>query len=745
MTNLCRIIILLFCVHSSFAQTFQRFPVPISQNEKEFSILNVGGLKNPQFSNIDFNGDGVQDLFIFDRSGDVVIPMVKIGDPGTTTFRYAPEYLPMFPKLQAWALLGDFNGDGLKDIFTSSASLPNCCIEVWKAKEDTDGKLFYDKVTFENLPFRDILQFGIGGSHTNIYVSPVDLPAIADVDNDGDLDIISFEPDGSYASFFKNVAIEQGYGNDTMIFVREDICWGKFAENQYNEQLSLSNSPYGCATPLTGGTHTGLRHSGSTMAIFDLNGDGLKDLLIGDLDSPNLAKMINGGEANLAWMTELELNFPQDDVPVDLGSFISPFYVDADGDGIRDLIVTPNDVNVGENDNHIWFYKNIGTDSYPIFRLQQKDFLIDQMPHFYGGTHPAFADINGDGLVDIVLGISHIQKKELVRENRLILLLNNGTKDAPSYYVADEDYLSFSANKETPGRLAPFFGDLDGDGKPDLLIGDGFGQIFFYKNKADAGQPVDFEAPIYPYFDIFTGQNAKPIIIDLDGDGLNDMVVGKKNNELNFFKNIGTVGHPIFNPAPEAAPNIRQLGNIFTGNNFSTQNGAPAFITDGDRRTLLFMGSEAAGLRSFVVNDDIHDNFLAEGDYRSEVKEGSKLTPSFADIDNDGYYEMVIGNERGGISFYKTDIKVGKPSATKDVQTQSDVLKFYPNPATESIFVSCDLPKVQLTLSDITGSIIFKLNNYSNNTLPDNLQPGIYFITARNQHAVITEKLVIGF
>lgn len=55
---------------------------------------------------------------------------------------------------------------------------------------------------------------------------------------------------------------------------------------------------------------------------------------------------------------------------------------------------------------------------------------------------------------------------------------------------------------------------------------------------------MSFSLPLYPYMDIFVGQNAKPQIFDLDMDGLKDIIVGEKNNELDFFKNIGTKGFP---------------------------------------------------------------------------------------------------------------------------------------------------------------------------------------------------------
>ncbi|MCZ2101408.1 MAG: T9SS type A sorting domain-containing protein [Chitinophagales bacterium] len=726
----------------AYGQEFQRLDVPVYKDGKLLSLLNAGGLRSPQFSNIDFDGDGMLDLFVFDKNGDVILPFVKIGTPGTLDFRFAPEYIARFPKLQAWTLLVDYNGDGIKDIFTSSSVLPNCCIEVWKGNRDVEGKIFYEQVTFDNLPFRDILQFQIGGSYTNIYVSAVDLPAIVDVDGDGDIDIISFEPDGSYASFYKNVAVEEGLGADALKFIRQDICWGKFSEDQYSEILSVSSSPFSCAHPFTGGGNTGIRHAGSTLTIFDMNGDGLLDLLLGDIDSPRLVKLTNGGSPENAWMREIEMNFPVDDVPVDLGYFISAFYVDANGDGKRDLIVTPNDVSIGENNNHIWLYLNNGSDAAPIFNLNKKDFLVDQMPFFYGGTHPAFADVNNDGLVDIVLGINSILKKNNQYENRLILLLNTGTATHPVFHVADEDYLGFSRETQYVGRLAPAFGDLDGDGRPDLLIGDAYGQLYFFKNIGAPGHPYDFAPAIYPYFDIFVGQNAKPLIMDMDGDGLMDLVVGKKNNELNFFKNQGTATEPIFSFNPGSAPNVRQLGNIFTGNDYYTQNGAPAIITLHDGKRRLIMGSEAASFRSYEIPENFGSDYTLEATNLGQVYEGRKVVPAFYDINNDGYYEMVVGNERGGLSFYTTSFKMGTSSVSNDYKRENTLVMF-PNPASHLVYVASDLSDAVIQLRDVQGRILSTFNNGAYNVLDRSIPDGLYLITVSSGQGYYTEKLVI--
>ena len=73
-----------------------------------------------------------------------------------------------------------------------------------------------------------------------MYVSNVDLPGIVDIDGDGDVDILSFEPDGSWVSFYKNTSVKM-VCHWIHYNLSEDICWGKFSENSFNETISLGS------------------------------------------------------------------------------------------------------------------------------------------------------------------------------------------------------------------------------------------------------------------------------------------------------------------------------------------------------------------------------------------------------------------------------------------------------------------------------------------------------------------------
>lgn len=723
-----------------FGQNFDRIDVPIYDQGRKLSLANVGGLKAPQFSNVDFNEDGKLDLFVFDRNGNKILPFVKIGASGSLDYRFAPEYISQFPELNLFALLVDYNRDGIKDIFTGSTNLPGS-VEVWKGKRDLNGKTSYEILNFTNSTYRNVLHFSNdGSSFVNVYVSLIDLPAIVDVDGDGDIDIVSFEPDGSFASFYRNLSVEQNLDFDQFKFDRPSICWGGFSENQFNEIITLSNDTVRCAQSFAPG-NPGVRHSGSTLTIYDANGDGLMDLLIGDLGSSKLKKLVNRGWKKKAWMKEVEINFPADDVAADIEFFPASYFVDVDDDGKRDLIVAPNEINSAENNDHVWFYKNVETDSSPKFQLIKKNFLTDEMAYFFGGSHPTFEDVDGDGLLDLVIGTTGIKKKNGERENRMFLLQNVGKSSSPEFNILNNDYLSFSnIDGEDSGRFAPSFGDLDGDGARDLLIGDAVGRMFFLKNQSPKGAPYQFGNPVYPYFNIFVGQNAKPFIADVDADGLLDLVVGKRNNELNLFKNIGQKSIPTFNANLDQLPNQRQFGRIFSGNNSATQNGSPIIIEESGGNKKLIIGSNSRNFRVFDMNT-IPFTLISED--MGNISEGINVVSTFADIDNDGYYEMAVGNERGGLAFYNTIFMVGNTTAIGETTLLDIQAVIYPNPAKDEIFVFNEILNTDITLHDMIGNEIMKLQNNAKNTLPQGLSTGIYLIKFRNYLGMITKKVVI--
>ena len=116
----------------------------------------------------------IKDIIVFDRSGNKLSPYLNINGK----FIFSPKYRESFPKIENWILSEDYDCDGKNDIFTYSTA----GISVYRNNSNLE-------LSFE---LKDsLLKNNTSGQH--IYVSPVDIPAIVDIDYDGDIDILTFD------------------------------------------------------------------------------------------------------------------------------------------------------------------------------------------------------------------------------------------------------------------------------------------------------------------------------------------------------------------------------------------------------------------------------------------------------------------------------------------------------------------------------------------------------------------------
>jgi hypothetical protein len=69
------------------AQNLTRLEIPV-QRSNGSQLMNpwAGGLNNPQFSEVDLDGDLVKDLLVFDRSSSTYLPFINSGIP------FSPNY-----------------------------------------------------------------------------------------------------------------------------------------------------------------------------------------------------------------------------------------------------------------------------------------------------------------------------------------------------------------------------------------------------------------------------------------------------------------------------------------------------------------------------------------------------------------------------------------------------------------------------------------------------------------------------
>lgn len=741
-----RIPFFLFCLFFPVFLTAQAFS-PLQPdglvNGTPLSNAFAGGLNSPQFNSIDINNDGVQDLCVFDRSGNVVLPFFWENEQ----WIHHPEFASVFPPVKEWMILRDYNGDGVQDLFAYSDVPGVDGIMVFEGFYQNNTIAFERKnvgntfnVLFFELP---------SGGTTNLRVTKIDYPAIDDIDCDGDLDVLTFNVGGGQIELFQNMALERGFDRDTLMLKLVDFCWGGIFETGFTKEVELASTRGSCASPSS--PQIDFRHAGSTILTIDMDDDGDKEAILGDLSFDNLNLLKNAGDCSKAWIDEQDVDFPSNTRPVDIFSYPASFWLDVDMDGVNDLLAAPNLIRGGEDLKVGWRYKNTGSNEMPVFEYRQDDFLVEHMFDLGSLTHPAFADVDGDGLLDLVVGNGGIFNDFEVTQSGLFLFKNTGSATEPRFELVDSNYLDMNQFNSAAFNFAPAFGDLDGDGDLDILVGEDAGGLFYAENTAGPNAPMTFGPWQYPYQDINVGLSGTPQIIDLNDDDLPDLVVGEKNGNINFFPNTGAREAPAFNPDPSAAPNNFFLGGVDTRMpGFIMGSSHPHFFYD-DNELVLLTGTENSNLEVYRnIQDNLEGNFTFSEELSDFLSNGFKTAPAVADINNDGLLEMVLGNERGGLSFFSTPWRKQKVTSTENKATIGQI-ELFPNPARDKINIQ--LPPAlsgqatEIRLINVQGQVLKSEVQEASPLIQMDLSgmtPGIYLIWIKARGAIFRKKILVG-
>ncbi|MDF1673103.1 MAG: T9SS type A sorting domain-containing protein [Vicingaceae bacterium] len=693
----------------------------------------AGGFNSVQFSEIDVNIDGKMDLFVFDRTGHRISIFLNKGGPNQSVYTHAPFYNQSFPDLHDWVLLRDYNCDGKMDIFTYSSG----GMAVYKNTSTT----FLSFSLQTNLLFSDY-QPDAAPNFINLYVSSSDIPAIDDIDNDGDLDILTFSITGSYVEYHKNLSIEKNGNCDSLDFQLNNKCWGFFKENLTSNSVTLFDTcSFNVNNPqkYSGGN----KHAGSTLLTLDVDSNNSKDLVLADVSYSNFTLLINqDASPNLTASSIISQDsvFPSNTnstIATDIDIFPAGFYLDINNDNIKDLVASPNCFNGCLNKDNVWMYKNIGANNKPDFSFVKNNFLQGGIIEVGEGAHPVFFDYNADGLTDIIIGNQGIYNPSsgpLLYESSLWVYENIGTANNPKFQLADTNYAGISSmnlditNSRPTLGLAPCFGDMDGDGDDDMLLGDYNGYIHHFTNTAGPGNPAAFTLTTPEYLGIDVGNDATPILYDINKDNLIDIIIGKENGTFSYYENKGnsTIPNYIFK--------TDSLGKISTRRQFDFQGNSNPILIDSNGVTHLYSGCKNGRLYKFGnIDGNLTGTFSIDSSFNN-IREGINSFVAIEDITNDGMLDMLVGIYNGGISFYKGDMNVN----ITDMPAELDNINIYPNPTHNLITIDLGTNSIKNTsihIIDILGKTLYDgtFNNKQKVINLSNYRKGIYLIKINNK------------
>jgi hypothetical protein len=711
--------------------------IPVNESDA-LEMAWAGGINFPLFSEIDLNNDGTPDLFVYDRSNARVMTFINKGGSGIHCWQYAPQYEAGFPAIKGWAFLYDYNCDNKPDIFSTNNS--NNGIAIYKNISQSGS------VQFELVD--SAIGFYVGSTFIpNIIASSYLQPAFDDIDGDGDMDILGqqFTCVGAFA-YYKNMTMEH-YGNCDSLddFVLETNSWGKFGlRSGAYPNVIVANWNINCfQSPNDHFSYEVARRDDTyaNLKTIDIDGDGDKDVIIGDSQATNSLLVVNGGSNQNALMVSQDTAFPSYNVSVHLRSFTSHSFVDADNDGIKDLIVSQSEV---ENKNGALFYKNNGTNAVPVYSRVMDNFLQSEMIDVGESATPVLFDYDGDGLKDLVIGNLDMTTGDSSAVTGLYLYKNTGTASAPAFTLITTDFANLNA-MHLAGQIFPAFGDLDADNDQDMILGLDDGKLMYFENIAGPGVSPVFTNPIYPYMSssLDVGQASTPQLFDLNKDNLLDLIIGGKNGLIKFYKNAGTASSPVFLPVPTNDT----LGNFVVQTPGSPDGYSSAFAFDQNGSTRMLVSCMNGNIYLYGnIDGNLSGAFTRLDTVYSKVggtRYGYNISVSGGDLNNDTLADMLIGLYGGGVQVYYQDniLSTGSQAAFESK------FSIFPNPTSEYIFINSKInsDNTLYTIYDLEGREIMtgKIKGETCKVNLSSISAGIYVLKIKNPDFSFAKKIIV--
>lgn len=649
------------------------------------------GINSAQIQTMDLTGDGAEEWVVWDINSRQLQVFEKSGE----SFSLRPELSYLFPTdISGFLVLADFDRDGKKDLFTSTA---------------LGIRAYRNTSTGTQISWTIAQNFLRLEGANNIPANNLDTPLLQDLEGDGDLDLVIFNfAVGDFLEFYRNTSVERKGAPDIDGFAFPVRHWGNF-EFCACAQISFGQTCDG-RTLDTGNRldeNARIQHAGGHSILYrDFTGDGIPDLLLGRDECNTLYFLPNSGSSVSPRFSSFSTQVPG------YGSLpqFQRFHV---GRLIgEDLIVSLNTnetaapFRIDFANSVVKLEKSTGVIS-PILQDKLFDLGENVRPYFKGNVFAGelwlTANVkNGNSVQGQAFRLSYSGDRfELVNEDYISLSGLNLLEVQLIEYgsVKNQSYLLVSGVRTT-------------NGIPSQILLRGQGQNWIDFSLSGLSLRVGDQLTFFPYQGkdhlLIAAQNGSLTLYEVDLEARTATL--KTANFLGFQDNPA-------NRNLSVAVQIQDLPNLYTVD----QTGRIFLVRD-------MMNSETREEVSVKIGDQNLPFRLGRNTWISVVN------PGF-----DENVDLILGSRGGGITYLKS-VQSDSPSGDQLL------VKVYPNP-TDGPFkvISNTASKARLITS--LGQILL-----DEITIPANreitiqaqpLQPGLYFLQLETEDRKVVMKKVL--